>query len=358
MPIDSDLHAAGRRAAAHPVPATPSIATLEAGAAKYTSRRRMLISGAAVVVLVALAFPLALTMRGTTTVQTVAAGTGQAGAQTDLAPPAAQGDTESDGSEGKDPEADEGVRVQLRSGDDVALTIRVISGEAASSAATSAASDATETLDVDGRTVWVRGTGDDRTVSALVEADEFVEITGNASQIDMLIEVLRTGERGERQGLHGFDGLDDAEWQRFFDQLENGEFSFDIEGLDIDELLQGFDDEFGSLFGPDGEFSFDGDFDLDGVEEFFEGNGEFEQFFGPDGEFEQFFGPGGMFSLDADSDGFSFDGDFGDFFGPDGFTFPADVFGEGFDGCIVIDHSGDNDEPMRLEIPEGCSSAG
>ena len=331
MPIDSDLQAAGRRAGAQHVPTPPPLASLEAGAAKHTSRRRLILSSAAGLVLVALAFPLALTMRGSTTVQTVAAGTGQAAAaQLEPGPAAAQGDLSDDA----DADSDEGVRIQLRSGGDFSVSIRVLSGEQAVSVAEAAAAGATETLDVDGLAVWVSEAGDERTVSALVEPDEFIEVTGNAAELDMLIDVLRDGGMTDHGGIRGSRGLDGDEWQQFFEEFDDGHFNFD------------------EFFGPDGElnfdrygFSFDGDFD-------------FDEFFGPDGEFnfDEFFGPDGIF--DVDGDGFSFDGDFDEFFGPDGFTFPTDAFGGNVHGCIVIDDlNGDRGEPFHLEFPGGCATA-
>ncbi len=326
MNIDSDLRAAGRRAAAQPVPSPPTTATLEAGAAKHTSRRRIVLSSAAALVLVALAFPLALTMRGTTTVQTVTAGTAEAAAaQTGPPAPAAASAAQDDPGDLGDPadeNPDEGVRIQLRAGDDFSLSIRVLSGDAAGVAADAAAANATETLDVDGMTVWVSGSGDQRTVAALVEPDEFVEATGSGEQLDQLIEVLRSGgldHPGGRQGPHN------DQWQDFFGQIEGGDFDqffgpdggFSFEGGDFDQFFGGLEE----FFGPDGGFSFEGgEFPFDG--DF----GGLDQFFGPDGEFsfesgglEEFFGPDSEFNFEGGE--FPFDGDFGgldQFFGPDG----------------------------------------
>ena len=301
----------------------------------------MIGSSLAALLLVAVALPIGLTMRGTTTVQTVAAGTGQTAPAAQPADPAPapgvalQDDAQDDA---------DGVRVELRAGDDFALTIQVISGDNAASEASDAAASATETLEVDGITVWVEGSGDERTVSTLVEPDEFVRVTGPADDLDRLIDVLRNGGfdmRGDRQGL----GLGDPEWETFFEQFENGDFSFDIDGLDIDglnldDLLKDFD----------GNFSFDGEFPF----EDFQGFGDLEEFFGPNGSFDfehnfdgdfpfgdldQFFGPDGEFN---------FDGNFDQFFGPNGGP---------FQGCITIDGSRDA-EPFMFEFPPGCSANG
>ena len=332
----------------------------------------MIGSGIAAMVLVAVAFPLALTMRGTTTIQTVAVGDGQASAaQTEL--PLAASAFQDDSADGAVQE--DSVQIQVRAGDDFSLSIQVLSGEQAVVAAQAAAAAADETLDVDDITVWVSGSGDQRTVAALVEPNEFVEVTGDADQLDKLIEVLRNGgldHRGDRQG-HGFPGgglhgMDDAQWQEFFDRFESEDFDFSHDGgfgdleqffgpdgefAELEDLF-GPDVEFGELeqfFGPDGGFAeledlfgLDG-FDLDGFN-FDSEFGDLEQFFGPDGEFgelEDLFGPNG-FSFDSEF------GDFEDFFGPNGFD---------FDGCIMVDHAdGATGDSMHFEFPHGCGSTG
>ena len=195
MPFDNDFQAAGRRAAMQPVPSPPPLAQLQENADKQKSKRRLVGSGVAALAFIAVSLPLALSMQNSTTVQSVVAGTGQIAPAAQVDSPAPSTDPAPVSAAAQDDSAsgESGVRIEFSAGqgdEDISLSIKVLTGPEAAAAATDAAAEATETLDLDGLAVWVSGSGDQRTVAALVEPDEFVEVTGNADQLDRLFWFL------------------------------------------------------------------------------------------------------------------------------------------------------------------------
>lgn len=318
MPYTSDLEAAGRRAALQPVPRPPAVDTLRAAAGDHRSKRGLVLSAAAVVLVLAIGVPVALNLRGSTTVQNIAAGPAAQDAAQDT-PAGSEPDPGAAGAAGAQDEDDSGseseARFELHAGGDMSFSVETIKGSGAQAAADSAAANADETRVVDGTTVWITSDGVTATASALVEPRFFVRVEGPADQLDELLDVIAGGEFGVHD-FPAFPGLEHDEFfDEFFENFENGEFP----GL---EGFEGFEDFF-----PDGEFpgfdGLDGLEGLDGFDELFEGlfeNGQFPDLEGLEG-FDELFG------------GFSGDG-----------------------GCISIDVGGD--EEFRLEFPEGCASSG
>ena len=170
--------------------------------------------------------------------------------------------------------------------------------------------------------VWIARSGDTTTVTALVEPDEYIEVTGPSSELEMLLEFVESGGHLPNLPLPPsimFDGdfdLDDLPDFEAFGGFEPGKIPpiegfLDIEGFpeiegieDLDELLERFEGFEG--FGPDSR-----DFD-------------FENFEG----LEDFFASG-------------FDGPFG----------PLD-----HDGCFSISIDDGDTDSFHLELPPGCST--
>ena len=347
MHFDNELHAAGQRAARQAVPVPPPVAGLQQAAERQRTKRRTIGSSLAAAALVVAAVPAALAFGGSNQTQVVVAGTEQvaaaaegaasatagAGAQTENGQPMAQSD-----------EATEDVRLQF-SADGSTIVARVVSGDEADTGASEAEAAADETLAVDGTTVWVRSDGDQRIVSALVETDTFVEITGPADQLDRLIEALRNGGSLTSDEWESFFGDDFAPFSGSPFAIEgNGDnfsFRFEHDGhhVDLDELFGNLEERFGDLEGHEFDFDFDGgDFDFDDV------NPE-------DFDFEHF----GRFDFDnfnlEDLEDFDFE------------NFNLEDFGEverfmakNFSGCISINADGDNGDDFRFEYPAGCDS--
>lgn len=328
MPYTSDLEAAGRRAALQPVPRPPAVDTLRTAADGHRSKRGLVLSAAAVLLVLAIGVPVALNMRGSTTVQNVAAGPAAQDALQDT-PAGSQPDPAAGGAAGAQDDDDPGgeseseARFELRTGGDTSFSVETIKGSGAQGAADSAAADADDTRVVDGSTVWIISDGVTATASALVEPQFFVRVEGPADQLDELLAVIADGDF-DVHDFPAFPGLEHDEFfDRFLENFENGEFPA-FEGL---EGLEGFDDLF-----QDGRFpGFEGLEGLEGLDELFEGFFENGQF--PDlEEFEGFEGLEGLEGFDELFGGFS-----------------------GDEGCISIDVGGD--EEFRLEFPEGCASS-
>lgn len=323
MPLTTDLEGAGRRAAVQPVPAAPALATLEQQAGRRRSKRRALGGGMAVLALVAMGVPIALSLRLATPTQTVSAGP----LAQQIAPPASQVD-DSDGSQPAgaagtqsvasaqdDTQEEEGeATFDLRYGPDLSLSIKVLRGEGAEQAAATAEAGADETRTVDDITVWIARDSDVVTVAGLVEPGTYVEVTGPADQLDRLLDVLES--RGVE--MHEFPAFPHADIEKFFDEF----------GADFER----FGEDFERFQGEDFSFFFDFDDDQRPGFGFFghglgDGEGPHFEFFPDEGEWP----------------------DFNEFF--EHFDSQRDSFFA--DGCIVIDGNDD----FEFEFPPGCSSA-
>ena len=338
------------------------------------TKRRLLGSSLAALVLLAIGVPVALTARGSTTVQNVAAGTGDAApaAQVDVPDEPDNSNDEADGAQ--EQQTDE-VRVQV-SDASTSFALQMITGDGAAEAAQAASAGADESPVIDEMTVWVDAEGDQRTVSALVEPDTFVAITGDADQLDVLIDLLRSGDGMSGfsfggPGPHSFDfdklpeefRLDGFNFDAFGENFEGFPDGFDFDGFDFDELPDGFDFDFDSEHFSGFNFNLEGfgeDFNLDDFD--FEG-------FGEDFNLDDF-----NFNFEFDNEHFSGFGDFGDtasledlvdkleehrgeleqFFATNEFGLP---FGPDADGCVSIEGN-TNGETFSFVFPEGCRSDG
>ena len=359
MRTESDLHAAGRRASLRPVPAPPPLAELQHRADKMATKRRVLGSSLAALVLLAIGVPVALNARGTTTVQNVAAGTGDAAPAAQVEAP---GEPEVPNGDTDEQETDD-VRVQI-SDATTSFALQLITGSGAEQAAQAAAAAADESLDIDGMTIWIDEDGDQRTVSALVEPEAFVAITGDAAQLDALIDMLRSGE-GMSSFSFGGPGPHSFDFEGFGENFNGFPDGFDFEGFGEDFNLDDFNFEgFGENFNLD-------DFNFEGFGENFNGFPDGFDFegFGEDFNLDDF-----NFNFGFDNEHFSGFGDFGDaesledlidkleehrgeleqFFATNEFGLP---FGADTDGCFSIDGDS-NGETFSFAFPEGCRSDG
>ena len=364
MPSPDDLTQAGHRAAARPVP-MPTIDEIEGRAAQRRTHRRavMAASGLAVGIAV-IAGAVVLRDRGEP-VDTVA-GLAAAHVESDTASNNdASGDEgnligDDDSAASHESLGDGSANIELHLADGLWMSADVVRGDEAAGRAETAAADADETRDVEGTTVWISRDGDKATVSALVEPDVFVAVTGPGDLLDRLVEALDNGVL-IAPGLHFGEEIPDALEELFDRELPEGLEEFFGEGFDPEAL--DFERFFSDRFGP-------GAFDL---EEFFGEGFDPESFdFGSDRFGEGFEGfdteqfrslferfslrldeqLGELpFSLDdlprdpADIEGFFDDlkgGDFGELW-PDGHL-----------GCLSINASGSDGGPVSLQIPEDC----
>ncbi len=257
MPSIDDLGAAGARAAQRSVPSPPSIDTLAAEVASRRTRTRRVIGSTVAVAALAIGIPVAAAQIGNDDAPPSVFTAAQDGeldaavadetaseAPTTTAPASDEPDPSADPSDKDDSttafglyhEGDHDFRVELG---DLAFSIKVLEGEGASDAAAAAADEADETREVDGVTVWVKNESDTETsVSAFVDDEVFIEVTGPAESIDSLLE-LATKDWPKVE----FGPLPDFE--KFFP--EDGTPPFDLEEifpegelpplLDLDEFF-------------------------------------------------------------------------------------------------------------------------
>ena len=361
MPSIDDLEAAGRRAAERPVPAPPDVTSLQRGAGRHRSRRRAAFASFAAVAALGAGIPIGLSLRDDAPLEVVAAGTDS---EADAAAPlTSQSDdpapTTDDVAASADDTENGAAEIELRYGDEFAFKIEVLHGEEAAAAARAAEAAADETRDIEGTTVWIDRDGDTTRVSALVDPDHFIEVTGPTDQLDRLLEIMSSGGLE----LPAFPAFPEGDIEKFFEEFQeqfgegfpfgeapfvfgDGEdfgFLFDFENGELPPELKELLEQFEGFEGFDGE--------LPDLQELFP-EGElpkldelFEQFGGELPDLEQFFEEGTL----PDFEQFFEDGGF-----PEGFG----DFGAEFDGCIAIDIQQSGEDGFQFEFPEGCSTAG
>ena len=191
---DDELHAAGRRAAAVPVPDAPPMDVIESSAGRHRRRRRMARGGVVAVALVALGVPVGAALRDEGGTERITAAAEPSAVVGD---PGTGGDTPvaDPDDPAVDPTRPEGeAEVRVETGDRV-VSARVVAGPGAADEATAAADAADETRATDRGPVWLRAVADDRTAAATLLDDEtFVEVTGPSERITAVVDRYASGD--------------------------------------------------------------------------------------------------------------------------------------------------------------------
>lgn len=105
----------------------------------------------------------------------------------------------------------------------------VISGDEATAAAEWAAANADEIVSHSGHDVWITRTNGETTLAALVEDRFFVTVTGQASEMDPIVEAIASGDEEAVEALwdEAFHDYFDGDWDWDHDMDWDGDWDLE-----------------------------------------------------------------------------------------------------------------------------------